>query len=159
MHAGSLTRSLGAAIRTAYPGPVKLILAPFQFHYLCVLVAGVAADLQLWRFRPSAERLCASPRSPHLQFSSLPYFLILVATGDVSWPVGLWTGSIALAGVTGLLLSYWHAPDGGAGPARCRAMILAVVMAIAPFPFEAILTLLAALAVVAVGYIVGRRWW
>jgi hypothetical protein len=38
-------------------------------------------------------------------------------------------------------------------------MILAVVLAIAPFPFEAILTVLAALAVVAVGYIVGRRWW
>jgi hypothetical protein len=36
---------------------------------------------------------------------------------------------------------------------------MAVVVAIAPFPFEAILTAVAALAVVAVGYIVSRRWW
>jgi hypothetical protein len=30
---------------------------------------------------------------------------------------------------------------------------------IAPFPLEAILTVLAALVVVALGYIIGRRWW
>jgi hypothetical protein len=34
-----------------------------------------------------------------------------------------------------------------------------VVVAIAPFPVEAILTVAVALAVVALGYIVGRRWW
>jgi hypothetical protein len=33
------------------------------------------------------------------------YFLALAATGGVSWPVELWAGSIALAGVTGMLLS------------------------------------------------------
>jgi hypothetical protein len=36
---------------------------------------------------------------------------------------------------------------------------MAVVAAIAPFPFEAILTVLVALAVVAVCYLIGRRWW
>jgi hypothetical protein len=36
---------------------------------------------------------------------------------------------------------------------------MVVIVAIAPFPVEAVLTAAAALAVVAVGYIVGRRWW
>jgi hypothetical protein len=36
---------------------------------------------------------------------------------------------------------------------------MTIVVAIVPFPFEAILTVVVALAVVAVGYIVGRRWW
>jgi hypothetical protein len=36
---------------------------------------------------------------------------------------------------------------------------MAAGTAIVPFPFEAILAVLVALAVVAVGYIIGRRWW
>jgi hypothetical protein len=34
-----------------------------------------------------------------------------------------------------------------------------VVAAIAPFPFEAVLMVVAALAVIAVAYLVARRWW
>jgi hypothetical protein len=36
---------------------------------------------------------------------------------------------------------------------------MAAAAIIAPFAFEAILTVLAALVVVALGYIVARRWW
>ncbi len=36
---------------------------------------------------------------------------------------------------------------------------MVLIVAIAPFPVEAVLMVASALAVVAVGYIVARRWW
>jgi hypothetical protein len=36
---------------------------------------------------------------------------------------------------------------------------MAVVLAIAPFPFEVILVVLGALALIAVAYLIVRHWW
>jgi hypothetical protein len=38
------------------------------------------------------------------------YFVVMMLTQGIGWSVHLWTGSIVLAGVTGLLLSYLIIP-------------------------------------------------
>jgi hypothetical protein len=49
----------------------------------------------------------------------LVYFLSLLATTGIWWSVHLWLGSVALAGITGWLLSYVALPPAvpGDGPA------------------------------------------
>ena len=84
-------------------------------YYLFVpaaMLAGLAADLLLWRLGPSPER----PKTIRIFAFSIPavlyalYFLTLALTGGVSWPVELWAGSILLAGAVGVLLSYLTVP-------------------------------------------------
>jgi len=75
-------------------------------------VAGFAADLLLrWlrpsRVRPGAFRLFAFA-VPAINYTL--YFAVLIVTQGLDWSVHLWTGSIILAGVVGLLLSYLLIP-------------------------------------------------
>jgi hypothetical protein len=54
----------------------------------------------------------------------LVYFLSLLATTGISWSIHLWLGSVAVAGITGWLLSYVALPPAmpgaGAAPAAWR---------------------------------------
>lgn len=73
------------------------------------LAGGIVGDLLLARLRPSAQRV------PEFRAFSLAlplvlyifYYAWIAATRDgLWWPVHLWVGSIGLAGLTGLLVSY-----------------------------------------------------
>lgn len=75
-------------------------------------VAAVLLDLGLWRLRPRLDpttllRLFAFA-APALLFSA--YYLGLLATEGTRWSVHLVTGSVAMAGVVGWLLSYLIVP-------------------------------------------------
>ena len=83
--------------------------------YVLVLVAilgGAAADLLLWRLRPSTERpgrlRCFAFLVPTLLYTL--YFLALMLTGGIWWSVPMWTGSVVYAGLVGWLLSYLLVP-------------------------------------------------
>jgi len=79
-------------------------------------LAGIVGDLLLKRLDPSP----ASPGALRLFAFVVPamyyllYFLALMLTRGIWWSVHLWTGSIALAGVVGWLLSYLVVPPGRA---------------------------------------------
>lgn len=75
-------------------------------------VAAAVVDWSLWQLRPRLEattllRLFAFG-APVLLFSA--YYLGLLATEGTRWSVHLVTGSVALAGVVGWLLSYLVVP-------------------------------------------------
>ncbi|HLC40886.1 MAG TPA: hypothetical protein VJO34_04585, partial [Methylomirabilota bacterium] len=86
------------------PGPRVVILI--------ALLGGIAADLLLWLLRPSIARQGAlrlfAFGVPVLLY--IVYFLTLMVLGGIWWSLPMWTGSIALAGLVGLLLSYLVAP-------------------------------------------------
>jgi hypothetical protein len=88
------------------------------------LVAGVVAD-RLYRWlqpdtgRPQRLRLWSAMVSVVLY--SL-YFLALLLLGGIWWPIHLWAGGIALAGVTGWLMSYLILPPALPEPARADTM-------------------------------------
>ena len=73
----------------------------------------MAADLLLWRLRPSAAwsaafRLFAFA-VPTILYGL--YFLALRLTGGgVWWSIHLWMGAIGMAGVVGLLMSFLVVP-------------------------------------------------
>jgi hypothetical protein len=81
-------------------GPLLLIGA--------ALVTGLAADLFIRRFQPStAHRLAFrvfAAAIPVLLYSL--YFLAVQLSGGIWWTTAVWSGSIFLAGVAGLLASY-----------------------------------------------------
>ena len=72
------------------------------------LVTGLAADLFIRRFQPStAHRTafrCFAAAVPVLLYSL--YFLAVQLTGGIWWTPAVWSGSIFLAGMVGLLTSY-----------------------------------------------------
>ena len=76
------------------------------------LVAGLAADLFIRQFRPSSERRTAfrvfAALIPALLYAL--YFLALQLSGGIWWTTSVWTGSIFLAGVVGLMMSYVALP-------------------------------------------------
>jgi hypothetical protein len=79
---------------------------------LSALVAGLIADLLIWRLkpvktRPAALRIFAFVVP--IVYCSL-YFLVLYFTKGIGWSIHLWMGSIILAGIIGLLLSYLLIP-------------------------------------------------
>lgn len=79
---------------------------------VAMLLATVTLDLLLWRLRATLNavtllRLFAIG-APILLFSA--YYLALLVTEGTRWSVHLVTGSVALAGVVGWLLSYLVAP-------------------------------------------------
>ena len=88
-----------------------------QYRFIpAAAAAGLAADLLLhWlqpsRVRSGAWRLFAFA-VPAINYAF--YFVVLMVTQGIDWSVHLWTGSILLAGVVGLLLSYLLIP-----PAPC----------------------------------------
>jgi hypothetical protein len=72
----------------------------------------VVLDLLVGRFRtalrrPDTLRIFAFA-APFLLFAA--YFLVLDRTEGIGWSVHLWTGSVFLTGMTGLLLSYLLMP-------------------------------------------------
>lgn len=84
-------------------------------HYaliLVALVAGIIADVLVWRLKPSATRLVEF-RSVAFAIPAIfygLYFLDLLLTNGIGWSINLWMGSIVLSGIIGLLLSYLLLP-------------------------------------------------
>jgi len=80
-------------------------------------VAGLLADLLLWRLQPAAAR----PVAVHLFAFAVPlafyglYFATLALTDGIGWSIHLWAGAAVMAGVVGVLLSYLIAPATPAG--------------------------------------------
>jgi len=92
------------------------VLADQYVFIVAALAAGLIADVLLWRLKPSSTRLvefriCAF--AIPTVFYSL-YFLVVQLTGGINWSIHFWMGSIVLAGVIGLLLSYLLLPPFGA---------------------------------------------
>ncbi len=73
-----------------------------------VLLAGVAVDLLYWYLRPAVGRVAVL----RLFAFSVPvvyylgYFITLMLTSGITWSIHLWLGSIVMAGIIGLTLSY-----------------------------------------------------
>jgi hypothetical protein len=81
---------------------------------------GLLIDLLNTALRPSPERVLAlrvfAFAVPFL--NNVIYFAVLYALkGSIAWSVHLWTGSIVMAGIVGLLLSYLLVPPQVAGEA------------------------------------------
>jgi hypothetical protein len=86
-----------------------------QDHYRFIpaaALAGLGADLLIRWLTPSRER----SRGIRLFAFAVPvlyyvfYFVVLMLTQGINWSIHLWTGSIVLAGMVGLLLSYLIIP-------------------------------------------------
>jgi hypothetical protein len=84
-----------------------------QYRFIpAAALAGFAADLLLHWLKPTVER----PGSLRLFAFAVPvlyyvcYYVVLIVTQGIGWSVHLWTGSIVLSGVVGLLLSYLLVP-------------------------------------------------
>jgi Tol biopolymer transport system component len=112
---GSLTliMTLNAALMSVVQDQYRLIPA--------AILAGLLGDLTLWRVRPSLER----PASVRLFAFAVPvifyswYMLTLLLTGGIGWSIHLWLGTIVVAGIVGVLLSYLVLPPpalAGSGP-------------------------------------------
>ncbi len=90
-----------------------------QYRFIpAAALAGFAADLLLRWLRPSLVRsqalrwfAFAVPAIYHAL-----YFMAIYVTQGLDWSVHLWAGSIVLAGVVGLLLSYLIIPPAHASP-------------------------------------------
>lgn len=103
---GSLTimLTLNAALMSVLEDTYPLIIVG--------AISGVAADLLLWRLRPSAMRVTElrifAIAVPAVFY--MVYFAALAHTDGIGWPVELWTGSIVLAGAVGLFLTFLISP-------------------------------------------------
>jgi hypothetical protein len=93
----------------------SLLMSFMQDHYRFIpaaALAGLGADLLIRWLKPSMERSGAlrlfAFTVPVLYY--VFYFAVLMLTQGVDWSIHLWTGSIVLAGVVGLLLSYLIIP-------------------------------------------------
>src|SRR5262249_43875353 len=86
-----------------------LVTSHEQYRFVPVgVLAGIGADLLAARLRPAPER----PGALRLFAFAVPAGVVALhfraralAAGGFAWPVHLWPGTIALAGVAGLLLS------------------------------------------------------
>jgi hypothetical protein len=86
---------------------------------LAAAAGGATADVLIRRLqpspgRPSTYRIIALVTPIALW---LVYFAALIAIYDVNWPTDLWLGTVCLAGLTGLLLSFLAVPPAVAGVA------------------------------------------
>src|SRR5579884_2349175 len=118
-HAINTSISLGlisilfqAALMTAL---VLLVIRRFTLPF-----GGLAADLLYRIIRPSLKR----PDMLHLFAFAMPavyylcYFLNMAIFQGIQWSIHLWLGSVFMAGIVGLLLSYLVVPmKGGEGKA------------------------------------------
>lgn len=79
---------------------------------LAMIGAALLLDLIYWRMHPSGQKPTAlrifAFTAPVLLFGA--YYAVLAVTEGIGWSVHLWTGSLFLAGVTTLLLSYLLVP-------------------------------------------------
>jgi|SRR5579883_218166 hypothetical protein len=99
------------------------LLSILSDHHELVLpafIGGLAADLLYRVIRPSLKR----PDMLHLFAFAMPavyylcYFLNLAIFQGIQWSIHLWLGSVFMAGIVGLLLSYLVMPmKGGEGKA------------------------------------------
>lgn len=84
------------------------VLSDSQLLIPGALLAGMLADVLLWRLRPSAQHIDAlrifAFAVPAIYYAC--YFATLGLTEGITWSIHLWLGSIFLAGIVGLLLSY-----------------------------------------------------
>jgi hypothetical protein len=98
----ALIFSINASLVASVFGPTQYRLAPIM------AVSGLAADGLLRWLRPSAARVAAlrvfAFAVPAILYTL--YFVVLLLTTGVEWPMAVWTGGIVLAGLVGLGLSY-----------------------------------------------------
>jgi hypothetical protein len=98
---GSLTVLLGATSLGV------TFIRTFDAVFLIGVMGGVVGDALLLTLRPSAAR----PLQARVLATVVPvvvytaYFTALSVYDGLWWPVHLWTGSMALAGITGWLTS------------------------------------------------------
>lgn len=110
---GSLTLVIGLnTLLMTLMRDIALSTGPFPLIGVA-LVGGLAADLLVWRLKPSEQRPGAfrtfAFAVPTILYTL--YFLALVLTGaGIWWSVPFWTGAVVLAGVVGWLLSYLVIP-------------------------------------------------
>ena len=95
------------------------LLSILSNHYNLIpaaALAGLGADLIYWWLRPSTKR----PDMLRLFAFAVPaffylcYFLNLEIIRGIQWSIHLWLGSVFMAGITGLLLSFLMVPLRGA---------------------------------------------
>ncbi|GAC1372459.1 MAG: hypothetical protein NVSMB44_40180 [Ktedonobacteraceae bacterium] len=91
--------------------PNAALMTVFSDSYLLIpgaLLAGILADVLLWRLRPSPSRVdqlrIFSILAPVIFYSM--YFATLALAEGIAWSIHLWLGSIVMSGIVGLLLSY-----------------------------------------------------
>ena len=108
----ALIFTLNATLMASILGPTQYGLAPIM------ALSGLAADGLLGWLRPSAARVRAlrvfAFAVPAILYTL--YFVALLLTTGVEWPLPVWTGGIVLAGLVGLGLSYLLAPPSPAPP-------------------------------------------
>ena len=91
------------------------VLSDHHELVLPALIGGLAADLLYRVMQPSLKR----PDMLHLFAFAMPavyylcYFLNLAIVQGIQWSIHLWLGSVFMAGIVGLLLSYLMAPMRG----------------------------------------------
>ncbi len=80
-----------------------------QYHLIPgAVLAGLGADLLIRWLKPSIERsgsLRLFALAVPMVYYAL-YYVALIVTHGLEWSVHVWTGSIVLSGIVGLLLSY-----------------------------------------------------
>ena len=88
-----------------------VLMSVLQDQYRLIpaaIAAGILGDLVVFGVRPSFER----PASVRLFAFAVPilfyscYMLTLQLTGGIGWSIHLWLGTIVVAGLVGVLLSY-----------------------------------------------------
>ncbi len=97
-----------------------------QYHLIpAAALAGLGADLLIRWLKPSIER-AASLRlfafAVPLMYYTL-YYVVLIGTRGLQWSVHVWTGSIVLSGIVGLLLSYLLIPPLQASSLRSSPLL------------------------------------
>jgi hypothetical protein len=89
-------------------GPLMGVFTDQYVLALPMLGAGLSADILRWWLNPSAERRGRfSPFAfivPVLLYAL--YFLALQLTIGIEWTIHLWLGSIFMAGLIGLFMSF-----------------------------------------------------
>ena len=109
---------VGLRVQGLWPGGLTLVftlnaagVSLMTDHAMLIpgaVASGIVADILLWWFRPSSARL----GSLRLFAFTVPvvfyggYFLTLGLAKSLYWSVHLWAGSILLAGIVGLLLTF-----------------------------------------------------
>jgi hypothetical protein len=98
----------------------SLLVSVLNDQYALIMVAlatGLIADVLLWRLRPLSDK----PVRFYLFAFVVPvvfyalYFLTLLVTRGLDWTIHMWAGSIVMAGIVGLLLSFVMVPPLNAG--------------------------------------------
>ncbi|MFL5804187.1 MAG: hypothetical protein ACJ8CR_20875 [Roseiflexaceae bacterium] len=102
----ALIFSINASLMAAVYGPTQYGLVPIM------TLSGLAADGLLGWLRPSVARVAAlrvfAFAVPTILY--MLYFVVLLWSRGVEWPMTVWTGSIVVAGLFGLGVSYLVVP-------------------------------------------------